>query len=93
MILKDILVQNKMNFQSNLKLNDPKICKLLHKHVPGSYGTQIYLKITNYVIMSHLALDLNVGGCIVYAMFRGCMFRGCIVYGTALLFFDIEEIE
>lgn len=58
--LKYTNVADKINFDSSLRLCYPKLIDLLKKHVAGSCGTQIYLKIMNYVAMSILSDDLTI---------------------------------
>jgi len=62
----DLSSEDKMNFRSVIKICDPKIWSLLEKHVPGSEGTQIYLKIMFYVINSYLSTSLTVENRIYY---------------------------
>ncbi|KAJ8676886.1 hypothetical protein QAD02_012673 [Eretmocerus hayati] len=67
----DFESRGKMKFKSAIKMCDPRVIKLLKK-VPGSEGTQAYLKLMNFVALSFLSSELNPlmrAYCIWYSAF------------------------
>lgn len=56
----DIDNSDKMNFDSTLKISSERVTDQLKKHVPGSEGTQVYLKLIRYTIESHLDQSLSI---------------------------------
>lgn len=55
-----------MNFQSVIKICDPKIWSLLQKHVATSEGTRAYLQVMYYVFTSFLSEAVTVKNRIYY---------------------------
>lgn len=55
---RDLSGADKMNFQSVLKISNPRIINLLKAHIPDSDGTQHFLTIINNVLESFLNVHL-----------------------------------
>lgn len=55
----DLTLKDKMNFATTMKICHPRIWSLLEKHVPGSEGTQIYLKIMFFSSQAFLSTNLS----------------------------------
>lgn len=55
----DLTGKDKMSFGATMRVCHPRIWKLLKEHVPGSDGTQIYLKVIFFSMQAMLSTNLN----------------------------------
>lgn len=75
---QDLTLKDRMSFASTMRLCHPRIWALLKNKVPGSDGTQIYLKIIFFAMQSVLSTKLNPLErlyCIWYGVFFMRMWR------------------